>query len=289
MSSDPSLPQQCAAPTHTAASAFSKGQAAVGTAAKHTGLPRLPSLHLVTVSFASTSPARPAAAAMSRGARASAVRSANSYGFGSDEEDEVMLSSALGAAPAPTAPATDGARPCIVAVLGGVCRRRPAAAGVQPHRLHKAGGEPAGHAGWRPAAQPAGAPNAAVLLLRARAVPAAHAAGLAAALPQGVPAARRARSQPRRPRCGDREPLCRRGARAPCNSCARRCACLHSDATATSRSAAAATAAAAAAVQYVDEDETLIRFALACRRNGQRLGLSGAAKKPRGAVRPRGR
>jgi hypothetical protein len=40
-------------------------------------------------------------------------------------------------------------------------------------------------------------------------------------------------------------------------------------------------------VQYVDEDETLIKFAMACRRNGQRMGLG--AKKPRtGSVKPRG-
>eukprot|EP00775_Hariotina_reticulata_P013674 gene13674-13796_t len=40
---------------------------------------------------------------------------------------------------------------------------------------------------------------------------------------------------------------------------------------------------------YVDEDETLIRFAMACRRNGQQLGLA-SIKKPRsGSVRPRGR
>jgi hypothetical protein len=40
-------------------------------------------------------------------------------------------------------------------------------------------------------------------------------------------------------------------------------------------------------LQYVDEDETLIRFAIACRRNGQRMGLG--VKKPRtGSVKPRG-
>eukprot|EP00878_Enallax_costatus_P002363 GHUV01002539.1.p1 GENE.GHUV01002539.1~~GHUV01002539.1.p1 ORF type:complete len:136 (+),score=7.06 GHUV01002539.1:265-672(+) len=40
---------------------------------------------------------------------------------------------------------------------------------------------------------------------------------------------------------------------------------------------------------YVDEDETLIKFAMACRRNGQRMGY-GVSKKPRnGSVRPRGR
>ncbi|WIA29160.1 hypothetical protein OEZ86_011671 [Tetradesmus obliquus] len=38
---------------------------------------------------------------------------------------------------------------------------------------------------------------------------------------------------------------------------------------------------------YVDEDETLIKFAMACRRNGQRMGLG--VKKPRtGSVKPRG-
>eukprot|EP00879_Flechtneria_rotunda_P002416 GHRR01002613.1.p1 GENE.GHRR01002613.1~~GHRR01002613.1.p1 ORF type:complete len:130 (+),score=24.63 GHRR01002613.1:196-585(+) len=41
---------------------------------------------------------------------------------------------------------------------------------------------------------------------------------------------------------------------------------------------------------YVDEDETLIKFAMACRRNGQRLGLGSIAKKPRtGSAKPRGR
>jgi hypothetical protein len=45
-----------------------------------------------------------------------------------------------------------------------------------------------------------------------------------------------------------------------------------------------------AELQNVDEDEILIRFALACRRNGQRLGLNGGVKKPRaGSVKPRGR
>lgn len=39
----------------------------------------------------------------------------------------------------------------------------------------------------------------------------------------------------------------------------------------------------------VDEDETLIRFAIACRRNGQRLALSGVKKPRAGSVRPRGR
>ncbi|KAF8072940.1 hypothetical protein HT031_000600 [Scenedesmus sp. PABB004] len=39
---------------------------------------------------------------------------------------------------------------------------------------------------------------------------------------------------------------------------------------------------------YVDEDETLIKFAMACRRNGQRLGLAGIGKKPRtGSVKPK--
>jgi hypothetical protein len=43
-------------------------------------------------------------------------------------------------------------------------------------------------------------------------------------------------------------------------------------------------------LQNVDEDEILIRFALACRRNGQRLGLNGGVKKARaGSVKPRGR
>lgn len=42
-------------------------------------------------------------------------------------------------------------------------------------------------------------------------------------------------------------------------------------------------------LQAVDEDETLIRFAIACRRNGQRLALSGAKKPRAGSVRPRGR
>ena len=35
--------------------------------------------------------------------------------------------------------------------------------------------------------------------------------------------------------------------------------------------------------QCVDEDETLIRFAMACRRNGQRVALTGVAKKARAA------
>lgn len=38
---------------------------------------------------------------------------------------------------------------------------------------------------------------------------------------------------------------------------------------------------------YVDEDETLIRFAIACRRNGQRMGL-GVKKSRTGSVKPRG-
>jgi hypothetical protein len=42
----------------------------------------------------------------------------------------------------------------------------------------------------------------------------------------------------------------------------------------------------ACVTQYVDEDETLIKFAMACRRNGQRMGLG--VKKPRtGSVKPR--
>jgi len=45
----------------------------------------------------------------------------------------------------------------------------------------------------------------------------------------------------------------------------------------------------AAVLQYVDEDETLIRFAMACRRNGQQLGLTGIKKPRSGSVRPRGR
>lgn len=39
----------------------------------------------------------------------------------------------------------------------------------------------------------------------------------------------------------------------------------------------------------VDEDEILIRFALACRRNGQRLGLNGVKKPRSGSVKPRAR
>lgn len=39
----------------------------------------------------------------------------------------------------------------------------------------------------------------------------------------------------------------------------------------------------------VDEDEILIRFALACRRNGQRSGLNGVKKPRAGSVKPRGR
>jgi hypothetical protein len=42
-------------------------------------------------------------------------------------------------------------------------------------------------------------------------------------------------------------------------------------------------------VQNVDEDEILIRFALACRRNGQRLGLNGVKKPRSGSVKPRAR
>lgn len=42
-------------------------------------------------------------------------------------------------------------------------------------------------------------------------------------------------------------------------------------------------------MQNVDEDEILIRFALACRRNGQRSGLNGVKKPRAGSVKPRGR